>query len=40
MENVQAVINDIDTDQLLPFGVLNQAGKFTIDSAHGLLIFG
>jgi hypothetical protein len=37
---VPAIMVPDDVEMLLPFGVLNQAGKFTIDSAKGLLIFG
>jgi predicted aspartyl protease len=40
VENVRAVINLNNADMLLPFGILNQAGRFTIDSAKGILTFG
>ena len=38
--DVPAIMVEDNAEMLLPFGVLNQAGKFTIDSAKGLLIFG
>jgi gag-polyprotein putative aspartyl protease len=38
--DVPAIMVQDNVEMLLPFGVLNQVGKFTIDSAKGLLIFG
>ncbi len=35
--DVPAIMVQDNVEMLLPFGVLNQAGKFTIDSAKGLL---
>ena len=38
--NVVAAVNTNEGDMLLPFPVLNQIGKFTIDTANHKLIFG
>lgn len=38
--DVPAIMVPDNVEMLLPFGVLNQAGKFTIDTERGLLIFG
>jgi hypothetical protein len=40
MSNIEAIINPDDVEMLLPFGVLAQAGRFTIDVSARLLIFG
>lgn len=40
LANVRATITTADGMALLPFPVLNQMGKFTIDTRNGLLIFG
>jgi hypothetical protein len=41
LRNIEAVITEsADAMSLLPFGVLNMVGKFTIDSAAGELVFG
>jgi len=40
LHNVRATITPENAEMLLPFPVLNQFGRFTIDSANNKLIFG
>jgi clan AA aspartic protease (TIGR02281 family) len=40
LHNVRATITPENAEMLLPFPVLNQLGRFTIDSANNKLIFG